>query len=86
MTVSMITVTITNLDSTVGTWKSKLPQGNLLRSLTQPGITRHTPFELTDIKYDQIKDKIIRMECVEYNTAIGRNVMNVDDIEDFANF
>ena len=24
------------------------------------------------------------MERVEYNTSIGRNVMNVDDIEDFA--
>ena len=26
------------------------------------------------------------MERVEYNTAIGRNVMNVDDIEDFEKF
>ena len=25
------------------------------------------------------------MECVEYNTAMGRNVMNVYDIEDFVN-
>ena len=33
-----------------------------------------------DIDYDQIKGKFSRMECVEYNTDIGRNVINVDDI------
>ena len=26
------------------------------------------------------------MERVEYNTSVGENVLNVDDIEDFADF
>ena len=30
--------------------------------------------------YYQIKDEIARMECVEYNTTIGRNIINEDDI------
>ena len=38
-----------------------------------------------DIGYDQIKDEIANMECVDYNTAIRINIMNVDDIEDFQN-
>ena len=42
-------------------------------------------FGLTDIEYDIINDKIASIGHVEYNTAIGRNVMNVDDIEDFEN-
>ena len=43
------------------------------------------PFELTNIHYDQIKDEIESMECVDYNTYFGINVTNVDYIEDFAN-
>ena len=27
---------------------------------------------------------MIKMELIDYNTAAGINVMNVDDIEDFA--
>ena len=30
-----------------------------------------------------IKDKIARMEHVEYNIIIGWNITNEDDIEDF---
>ena len=62
-----------------------MSQGNFPRSLTQNSITRQIPFDLTYIDYDQIKDDIARMARVEYNTSIRRNVMNVDDIEDFAN-
>ena len=39
-----------------------------------------------DIEYDQIKYEIKMMEFAEYKNATRRNVMNVDDIEDFANF
>ena len=49
-------------------------------------ITRQRPFTLTDIEYDQIKDEISRMKLVDYNTATGINVMNVDNIEDFGRF
>ena len=42
-------------------------------------------FELTDIEYNLIKEYIVRMEHVEYNSNYRRNVMNVDDIDDFAN-
>ena len=54
-------------------WKSELPQGNFLYSLTKPEITRQR----------SIKDELSRMGHIDYNTAMGRNVMNVDDIEDF---
>ena len=57
---------------------------NFLRSLTKPEITRQRHFELIDIEYYWIKDESARIERVESNTSIGRNVMNVDDIEDFA--
>ena len=83
--VSMNTVPIKDIDVKVWTRKSDLTQGNLLHSLTQPGITRQRPFKLTEIKYYPIKYEIARMERVDYNTYFGRNVMNVDDIEDFAN-
>ena len=62
-----------------------LPKGNFLRSLTQPKIKRQRPFELTEIEYYLIKDAIASMECVDYNNAVGRNVMNIDDIEYFSN-
>ena len=63
-----------------------MPQEDLLHYLTQPKVTRQGNFKLADIEYDIIKDKIASMECVEYNTFFGRNVMNVDDIEDFEFF
>ena len=47
--------------------------------------TGQIPFELTDIQYNQIKYQIAKMVRVKYNTVIGRNVMNEDDIEDFVN-
>ena len=81
----MRTVAIPNIDVKVWNRKRLLTQGNFLHSLKQPKITRQRPFELTDIKYDRIKDRITRMEHVKYNTAIRRNDKNVDDIEDFAN-
>ena len=70
-------------ETKVWTRKSELTQGNFLGSLTQPEIIRQGPFELTDIVYDLIKQEIARMGCVEYNTAVRRNVMNFDGIEDF---
>ena len=69
----------------VWTRKSELPQGNFLRSLTQPEITIQRPFKLADIEYDQINDESTSMECLEYNTSIVRNIMDVYDIEDFEN-
>ena len=66
--------------------ENDLQQGSFLCFLTQPEIIRKRYFKFTDIEYDIIKDGIARVERVEYNTAAGRNVMNVDDIEDFANF
>ena len=65
--------------------KSEFPQGNFLRSLTQPEITRQRPFELTNIEYDQIKDEISRVWHVDCNPEIRINVMTFDDIEEFAN-
>ena len=68
------------------TQKSDLPQGNFLRFLTQPLITRRRPLELTYIDYDIIQDEISGMEYFEQNTYFRRNVMNDDDIEDFEMF
>ena len=59
---------------------SEFPQGNFPRSLAQPEITRQRHPELTDIEYDIINHKVAMMEWVEYNTSVGRNVMNIDDI------
>ena len=61
------------------------PQGNWLNYLTQPKITRQINSELTEIGYDIIKYEIARMGRVEYNTAVGINVINVYDIEYFEN-
>ena len=60
--------------------KNELPEGNYLGYLIQPEIKRQRKFELTDIESYQIKNEIKRMECVDYNTSIGWNVMNEDDI------
>ena len=48
----MRTVDITNLDIKVWTQNNYFPQGNYLRSLTQPEITKQITFEPTDIGYD----------------------------------
>ena len=77
----MNTVSIPNLDVKICTWKSQLTQGNFLHSLIQLETKIQIPFEPTDIDYDQIKEKISRMERVEYNNSVRRNVINVDDIE-----
>ena len=61
----MNTVAIPNLDVKVWTQKNELSKGNLLRSLTQPEITRQRPFKLTYIEYDKINDEITSMELVE---------------------
>ena len=74
------TVAIPNLDINVWTPKSELSQVNFLRSLLQPENIRQKLFELIDIEYNQVKYEIARMELVEYNTGVGRNVMNVDVI------
>ena len=71
---------ITDIYVKVCTQRSEIKKGNFLRSLTPPKTTRQRPFELPDIEYDLIKDEITGMECVDYNTSVGRNVMNVDDI------
>ena len=81
----MNTVAITDIDVKIWTRRSEFPKRKLPRSLTQPKIWRKINFELIDIEYDLIKDEIPKMEHVEYNTAIERNVMNIGDIEDFAN-
>ena len=83
MTVSIRTIYISDLDINVLTQKSELPQGNFLGSLVKPETTRQRTFEPTEIEYDQIKDEISRMERVDYNNDIKRNVINVDYIEDF---
>ena len=51
-------VAVNNIDVKVWTKKNYLPQGNYLRSLIQPVITRQISFELTDIEYDEIKYEI----------------------------
>ena len=61
MNVPIRTVAIPNIDINVWTQKSDFPQGNLLRSLTQPDITRQITFKLMASKYDLIKDEITRM-------------------------
>ena len=76
---------IPNTDVRFWTQERELPQGNFLCSLTQPKITRQRHLELTDIDYYIIKYYITRTERVEYITGIERNVMNIDDIEDFEN-
>ena len=62
-----------------------MQQENFLRSLTKLEIKIPRPFEITDIEYNLMKDEIESMECVEYNTSTGINVMNIYDIEEFAN-
>ena len=57
-----------------------MSQQSYLCSLTQPEIKIQRPFKLMDIEYDLIKDEISRMKYFEYNTYIGINSMNVDDI------
>ena len=76
-------VAIPNLDIKVWTCKIQFTQGNVLCSLTQPEIKIQRLFEIIYIEYNLIKDEIASMERVEYNTSVGKNVMNVDDIEDF---
>ena len=49
VTVSMNTVDIPSIDVKVWTRKSELRQGNFLRSLTSPKITRQRTFEVIDI-------------------------------------
>ena len=51
----------------------------------KPEVTRQRSLELIDIEYEWIRYKVSRIECVDYNTAIERNVMNIDDIEDIVN-
>ena len=83
----MRTVAIPNIDINVWTQKSAFPIGNYyLCSLMKPEFTRQRHFKLTDIEYDIITDETAMMERVEYNTDIGRNVIYVDDTEDFAKF
>ena len=81
----MSTVAIPNIDIKVWTRTSEFLVGNYQYSLTQHEIIRQIIFELMEIQYDRIKDRITRMEHAEYDTSMGRNVMNVDDKEYFAN-
>ena len=83
--VSMYRVAITNLNVKVWIRKSDYPQWNFLHHFNQPEIIRQIPFKLADIEYDLIKDEIKRMEPVEYNSSAVRNLINVNDIEEFAN-
>ena len=83
--VSINTVSIQIIDVKVWTQKSEFPWGNFLHSLTQTKITIQRSLELTYILYDQLKDEIARVKCVEYNTDIIINVMNSDDVEDLVN-
>ena len=84
VTLSMNTVGIPNLYIKVWTHKSDFPQGDFLRSLTQPKITKQI-FQTYRYWLLSNRGKIARMERVEYNTASGIHFMNVDDIEYFAN-
>ena len=77
----MSTVAIPNINFRVWTHKIEFPLGNLLQSLTQPEITNQRPSKFTDIEKYRINNEISRIECVEYNTDTGLNVMNADDIE-----
>ena len=52
----MNTVAIPNIQIKVWNRKSDLPQGDFLRSLTPPKITRQRTFELKEIQYDIIRD------------------------------
>ena len=52
---------IPTIEVTVWNRKNEFQLGYYLRSLTQPEITRQIPFELIDIEYDIIKDKISRI-------------------------
>ena len=75
--VLMITVSITNIYVKVFPPPKIIATRELYpRSLTKPGNKIQRPFDLTYIDYNQIKYQIVRMELVEYNTAIGRNSMN----------
>ena len=80
----MNTVAIPNIDVRVWTHKGDFPLGHFLCSLTQPKNTTQGPFEMTGIEYDLINYETPGMECVEYNTSIRINVMNVNDIEAFS--
>ena len=83
MIVLMRKVDITNIDVIVCT-KKIVPQGKYLCFFTQPEITRQINLELTNIDYYRIKYEITRIYHVDYNTAIGRNVLNEYDKEEFS--
>ena len=70
----MKTVAITNIEAKVWSRKNDFLQSNISRSLTQHGIARKINFKLSDIDYYVIKYESARMECVEYNTAVGRKL------------
>ena len=50
----------------------------------KPEIIIQRPFEITDIGYYRIKYELAGMEHIDQNTCIEQNVMNIDDIYDFA--
>ena len=81
----MYRVAITNLNVKVWIRKSDYPQWNFLHHFNQPEITRQITFKLADIEYDLIKNEIKTMEPVEYNNSAGKNIINDNDIEEFAN-
>ena len=60
-------------------------KGIFLSSITKNEINKERNFEHKKIDYDQIKYEIARMEHVEYNTMIRRNVTSRNDKEDFSN-
>ena len=43
-------------------------------------------FKITDIEYNKITYYMTRVEHVEWNNTIGRNIINEDDIENFVSF
>ena len=66
------------------TQSNLVPQGNYHSYLMQIAIKIQQSFEHTDIDYYQIKDKIGRIECVKYNTTVGRDITNEDYVEYFS--
>ena len=61
-----------------------LPQGNLTNPLNTTNLQLQDKDNLNLLALGMSKrDEMARMGNVEYHTALGRNVMNKYDIEDF---
>ena len=87
MVLFMITVAITIIYVNVWTQKNCMPQGNQITLFLTLAWNYNTKTILTywHLVWSN-KYEIISMEYVEYNTAIGSNIINKYDLEELSIF